>query len=72
MGRDCVTGAIMMADAVLLGALAMKLMDLVARRIVPDPGNPNVFGFVAYGVSRESPVKARASSSRGTSLRTIA
>ena len=76
MGRDCVTGAIIMGDAVLLGAVPMELMDLVVdprtRRVVPNPENPNVPGFVAYRVSRDSPVSARTTSSRGTSPRTSA
>ena len=76
MGRDCVTGAIIMGDAVLLGAVPMELMDLVVDprtgRVVPNPDNPNVPGFVAYRASRDSPASALATSSRLTSPRTTA
>ena len=59
MGRDCVTGAIVMGDQVLLGAVPMELMDLVVdprtRRVIPNPENPNIPGFVAY---RATPANA--------------
>ena len=52
MGRDCVTGALVMGDTVLLGAVPMEQMDVVVdprtRRLIPNPENPNVPGMVAY------------------------
>ena len=52
MGRDCVTGALIMGDTVLLGAVPMEQMDVVVdprtRRVIPNPDNPNVPGMVAY------------------------
>ena len=52
MGRDCVTGALIMGDTVLLGAVPMEQMDVIvdprARRVIPNPENPNVPGMVAY------------------------
>jgi clan AA aspartic protease len=52
MGRDCVTGAIVMGDTVLLGAVPMEQMDVIVdprtRRVIPNPENPNVPGLVAY------------------------
>lgn len=58
MGRDCVTSAIVMGDAVLLGAVPMEQMDLVVdprtRSVIPKPENPNVPGFIVYRASRAS------------------
>ena len=52
MGRDCVTGALIMGDTVLLGAVPMEQMDVVVdprtRRVIPNLENPNVPGMLAY------------------------
>lgn len=51
-GRDCFTSAAIMGDTVLLGAVPMEQMDVVVDprtlRVVPNPENPNVPGFLAY------------------------
>lgn len=74
-GRDCFTSAAIMGDQVLLGAAPMVQMDLVVdprtRRVMPNPENPNVPGFIAYRVSCESSCSALATSS-GSTLRTTA
>ena len=53
MGRDCVTGAVVMGDQVLLGAVAMQLMDVIVHPrtecLVPNPDSPNVPSFLAKG-----------------------
>jgi clan AA aspartic protease len=76
MGRDCVTSAIIMGDQVRLGAVPMELMDLVVdprtQRVIPNPENPNVPGFVAYRASLDAPASAAATSCRATSPRTMA
>jgi clan AA aspartic protease len=50
-GRDCVTGAAVTGDKVLLGAVPMELMDVVVHprtlRVVPNPESPNVPVFLA-------------------------
>lgn len=50
-GRDCVTGAAVMGDRVLLGAVSMELMDVVVHprtlEVVPNPDSPNVPVFMA-------------------------
>lgn len=50
-GRDCVTGAAVMGDRVLLGAVPMEQMDVVLHprtlQVVPNPENPNVPVFMA-------------------------
>lgn len=54
-GRDCFTGAIVMGDRVLLGAVPMEQMDVVVvprgMRVVPNPDNPNVPGSLALAAS---------------------
>ena len=44
--RGCFTGALVLGDEVLLGAIAMEDMDLVvsplARKLGPNPLNPNI------------------------------
>ena len=76
MGRDCVTSAIVMGDTVLLGAVPMELMDLVVdprtQRVIPNPENPNVPGFVVYRASRANASSAAATSDFATSPRTTA
>lgn len=50
-GRDCVTGAAVMGDKVLLGAVPMELMDLIVHprtlQVAPNPESPNVPVFLA-------------------------
>lgn len=76
MGRDCVTSAIIMGDQVLLGAVPMELMDLVVeprtRRVVPNPENPNVPGFVVYRASEPGRSRTDLTASSNTSPRTTA
>lgn len=44
--RSCYTGALVLGDEVLLGAVPMEDMDLVIipseRKVVPNPKNPNI------------------------------
>lgn len=51
MGRDCVTGALVMGDQVLLGAIPMQAMDVVihprSERLVPNPAHPDGPRFFA-------------------------
>ncbi len=53
-GRHAFTGAMVMGDVVLLGAIPMESMDLLIdpRRLqlVPNPENPNIPGALAMGV----------------------
>ena len=55
-GRHAFTGAMVMGDVVLLGAIPMESMDLLVdpRRLqlIPNPENPNVPGALAMGVKR--------------------
>lgn len=50
-GRDCVTGAAVMGDRVLLGAVPMEVMDVIVHprtlQVVPNPESPNVPVFMA-------------------------
>ena len=52
--RDCFTGAIVLGDEVLLGAIPMEDMDLVIlaqeQRVVANPRNPNFAAALAKGV----------------------
>ncbi len=45
-GRDCFTGAIVLGDEVLLGAVPMEDMDLIVqpakRTVVVNPESPNI------------------------------
>lgn len=45
-GRSCFTGALVLGDEILLGAVPMEDMDLVVipaqRKVVPNPENPNI------------------------------
>jgi clan AA aspartic protease len=54
--RSCFTGAMVLGNQVLLGAIPMEDMDLVARPatqdVVPNPASPNMPASVAMGVSR--------------------
>ncbi len=53
-GRHAFTGAMVMGDVVLLGAIPMESMDLLVdpRRLqlIPNPENPNIPGALAMGV----------------------
>ena len=53
-GRHVFTGAMVMGDVVLLGAIPMESMDLLVdpRRLqlIPNPENPNMPGALAMGV----------------------
>jgi clan AA aspartic protease len=53
-GRHAFTGAMVMGDVVLLGAIPMESMDLLIdpRRLqlTPNPENPNIPGALAMGV----------------------
>jgi clan AA aspartic protease len=53
-GRHAFTGAMVMGDVVLLGAIPMESMDLLfdPRRLqlIPNPENPNIPGALAMGV----------------------
>jgi len=53
-GRHTFTGAMVMGDTVLLGAIPMESMDLLVdpRRLqlIPNPENPNIPGALAMGV----------------------
>ena len=75
-GRDCFTSAAIMGDQVLLGAVPMEQMDVVVdprtRRVVPNPDNPNVPGFVAYRAAPANASSMAATAVRSTSPRTTA
>jgi clan AA aspartic protease len=52
--RSCYTGAMVLGDEVLLGAIPMEDMDLVVhpatRQVVPNPLNPNIPAGIAMGI----------------------
>ena len=58
-GRDCVTAAAVMGNQVLLAAIPMEAMDLVVdprlQRVVPNPENPNIPGFLAKSTVKPAP-----------------
>jgi clan AA aspartic protease len=60
--RSCFTGAMVLGDDVILGAIPMEDMDLVVRPatrdIVPNPSNPNIPASIAMGAA--SPQKRSA------------
>lgn len=53
--RSCYTGAMVLGDEVLLGAIPMEDMDLVVRPatrdVVPNPLNPNIPASLAKGLA---------------------
>lgn len=53
-GRHTFTGAMVMGDTVLLGAIPMESMDLLIDprklQLIPNPENPNLPGALAMGV----------------------
>jgi len=52
--RRGLTGAMVLGDQVLLGAIPMEDMDLVvnprSQQVIPNPENPNIAGSLAMGV----------------------
>lgn len=54
LGRSCFTGALVLGDTVLLGAIPMENMDLIVepagRRVRPNPANPNIPLSIAKGL----------------------
>lgn len=56
MGRDCVTDALVMGDQVLLGAVAMQLMDVIvhpgSHSLLPNPESPDQPSSRMPGVRR--------------------
>lgn len=52
--RSCFTGAMVLGNQVLLGAIPMEDMDLIARPVtrdvVPNPASPNMPASLAMGV----------------------
>ena len=54
LGRECFTGALVMGDQVLLGAIPMEDMDLVVEparmRVTVNPFSPNIPMSLAKGV----------------------
>lgn len=53
-GRHAFTGAMVMGDTVLLGAIPMQAMDVLVdprrEQLIPNPQNPNIPGALAMGV----------------------
>ena len=53
-GRKSVTGALVIGDQVLLGAIPMESMDLLLHpaglQLIPNPANPTTPGSLAMGV----------------------
>lgn len=53
-GRKTVTGALVLGDQVLLGAMPMESMDVLieprARQLIPNPETPNIPGAMVVGV----------------------
>lgn len=53
-GRNTVTGALVMGDGVLLGAVPMESMDVLIdparQQLIPNPANPYIPGALAMGV----------------------
>jgi clan AA aspartic protease len=60
-GRHAFTGAMVMGDVVLLGAIPMESMDLLIdprrQQLIPNPENPNIPGALAMGVRHPRKVK---------------
>ncbi|HYW15655.1 MAG TPA: hypothetical protein VE891_05825 [Allosphingosinicella sp.] len=52
-GRSAFTGALVMGDQVLLGAIPMEAMDVLIdprrQQLVSNPDNPNIPGAMAVG-----------------------
>ncbi|MBF0160327.1 MAG: clan AA aspartic protease [Magnetococcales bacterium] len=56
LGRQCVTGALVLGDQVLLGAIPLEDMDLIVEpatlRVRTNPASPNVPMSFAMGLHR--------------------
>ncbi|MDK9722575.1 MAG: clan AA aspartic protease [Rhodospirillales bacterium] len=56
LGRDCVTGALVLGDKPLLGAIPMEDMDLLVdparQKLTVNPANPNLPLSLAMGIRR--------------------
>lgn len=56
LGRECLTGALVLGDRVLLGAIPMEDMDLVIepsrQRVTVNPLSPNIPMSLAMGAAR--------------------
>ncbi len=55
-GRTAFTGAMVLGNTVLLGAIPMQAMDVLVdprrERLIPNPENPNIPGALVMGVRR--------------------
>lgn len=53
-GRQTVTGALVLGNQVLLGAIPMESMDVLIdprnQQLIPNPENPNIPGAMVVGV----------------------
>jgi clan AA aspartic protease len=67
--RACYSGALVLGDQVLLGAMPMEDMDLVVhpatRRIMPNPANPNLATAVVKGAKINACRISRRAAARG-------
>lgn len=56
LGRECVTGALVLGDKPLLGAIPMEDMDLLVdparQKLTVNPANPNLPLSLAMGIRR--------------------
>jgi len=56
LGRDCITGALVLGNQVLLGAIPMEDMDLVIeparQRVSVNPLSPNIPMSLAMGIKQ--------------------
>lgn len=56
LGRECVTGALVLGDKPLLGAIPMEdmdlLVDLARQKLSVNPANPNLPLSLAMGIRR--------------------
>lgn len=56
MGRDCVTDALVMGDQVLMGAVAMQMMDMIVHpathSLLPNPESPDLPSTRVPGLRR--------------------
>ncbi|MBI5122191.1 MAG: clan AA aspartic protease [Rhodospirillales bacterium] len=56
LGRECVTGALVLGDKPLLGAIPMEDMDLLVdparQKLTVNPANPNLPLSLAMGIQR--------------------
>ena len=64
LGRECTTGALVIGNQVLLGAIPMEDMDLIVEpaslRVSVNPLSPNIPLSLAKGIeSKETPIKSK-------------